>query len=183
MKQEQIIISQNSVNSKELYDIVYSNVTVVNLLLDQGLEEKDIHKDALGSYYADYYLAQVNNGGFSQFVYNTKWKKVVNDRVAYGLQQMKANKHLAFFNNKRVEIDKISTKDLETYFESEYFGDNEMRDTLNNLDDANATFYNMDEDITELNANWLKNHKDVQILSIDDMFLAVEKITGTKIER
>lgn len=182
MKQEQIIISQNSLK-KELYDVVYSNVTVVNLLLEQGLKERDMHKDALASYYVDYYLAQVQNGGFSQYVYNTKWQEIVNKRVAYGLEQMKATKHLALFNKKRKKLDTISPKDLATYFKSEYFGDNNMRDILNNLDDENDKFYNMEESIIELNAEWLKNHPDAQILSIEEMFLAIEKITGTKIER
>lgn len=180
-KQENIIISQNSVNSKELYDIVYSNVTVVNLLLDQGLEEKDLHKDALASYYADYYLAQVENGGFSQFVYNSRWQKIVNDRITYGLEQMGATKHLALFNKLREKVDAIPNDEIQKYFESEYFGENEMRDTLNNLDDD--TFFNLNENISDLNGMWLKNHKDVQILSIENMFLAIEKITGTKIER
>ena len=180
-KQEHIIISQNSVNSKDLYDIVYSNVTVVNLLLDQGLEEKDLHKDALASYYADYYLAQVENGGFSQFVYNSRWQKIVNDRIAYGLEQMGATKHLDLFSTLRAKVDAISGKELELYYESEYFGDNEMRDTLNNLDDDK--FFNLEENISDLNGIWLKTHKDVQILSIEDMFLAIEKISDTKIER
>jgi len=182
MKQENIIISQNSVNSKEPYDIVYSNITVVNLLLKQGLTGNDIHKDAFGSYYADYYLAQVENGGFSQFVYNSQWQKAVNDRVAYALEQMKATKHLALFNKMRAKIDAISEENLKAYFESDYFGDNEMRDIIS-AENASQTFYNLDENIINLNANWLKNHKDVQILSIEDMILAVEKISGKKVER
>ena len=178
MKQTKIIISQNSVNSKDLYDIVYSNVTVVNLLLDQGLDEEEIHKDALASYYADYYLAQVENGGFSQYVYNSKWQNIVNDRVALGLELMKATKHLDYFNKKRAVLDKIPSEKLNDYFASDYFGDNDTRDELN--DDV---FYNLDESISDLNAIWLKNHTDTIILSIDDMFLALEKIVGKAIER
>ena len=183
MKQEKIIISQNSVNSKELYDIVYSNITVVNLLKEQGLSENDIHKDALGSYYADYYLAQLDNGGFSQFVYNTRWKKIVNDRVAYALGEMKAVKHLALFNKTREKMDTISTEELNRYFESDYFGNNEMRDIIHDLENVSETFYNLEENITTLNAKWLKNHKDVQILSIEDMILRVEEISGKKVKR
>ncbi|HIP34208.1 MAG TPA: DUF4375 domain-containing protein [Bacteroidia bacterium] len=177
-KQTNIIISKKSVASKDLYDIVYSNVTVVNLLLDEGLEETEIHKDALASYYADYYLAQVENGGFSQYVYNTKWKDIVNDRVAYGLEKMGALKHLDYFTKKRAEIDKIPNTKLDTYFDSDYFGENQTRDNLND-----AIFINIEENISDLNGTWLKNHKDTNILSIEDMFLAIEKISGTKIER
>jgi len=40
MKQEKIIISKNSLESSEPSDIVYSNVTVVNLLLAEGWMSK-----------------------------------------------------------------------------------------------------------------------------------------------
>ena len=178
MKQKKIIISKNSIK-KELYDIVYSNVTVVNLLLDEGIKETDIHPDALLSYYCDYYQAQVENGGFSQYVYNSKWKDIVNERVANGLEKMGAVKHLAFFNKRKKAVEQIPKEKIDAFLANEYFGKkNETRDQLN-FDD----FFDIDENISDLNGTWLKTHPETIILSIEDMFSAIEQIVGHKIER
>jgi len=175
MKQKKIIISENSIK-KELYE--YSNVTVVNLLLDEGIEETDIHPDALASYYCDYYMAQVENGGFSQYVYNSKWQDIVNERVVNGLEKMGAVKHLAFFNKIKKAVKQIPKDKIDAFFANEYFGENETRDQLN-FDG----FFDIDEKISDLNGTWLKTHPETSILSIEDMFSAIEQIVGHKIER
>ena len=52
------------------------------------LEPEEVSHDALLSYYVDYYLAEVTNAGFAQFVYNTGWKPrvvaLVKDRSISG---------------------------------------------------------------------------------------------------
>jgi hypothetical protein len=56
-----------------------------------------VSHDALLSYYVDYYLAEVNNGGFAQFVYNTAWKPRVVALVKQGLSAIGALKHAELF--------------------------------------------------------------------------------------
>src|SRR4051812_5684805 len=68
MQPDAIVVSTKSFGSKEAEDIVESNVSFVNALFDEYLTGEEVHPDALRSYYVDYYLDQVNNGGFSQFV-------------------------------------------------------------------------------------------------------------------
>jgi len=178
MNQTKIIISEKSANSEVPYDIVSSNISVVNVLLEEGLREEQIHKDALASYYVDYYLAQVENGGLSQYIYNSKNQKIVNDRVAYGLEKINAVKHLQFFNEKISMLDKMPKDKVDDFLSGEYFGENQTRDELN--DDG---FFNIDEEIIELNSKWLKNHSDTIILPMEKMFVAVEEIVGHDVER
>ena len=45
MKFKNIIVSDKSNNSLDLYDIVYSNITVINLLREEGVEDSLIHPD------------------------------------------------------------------------------------------------------------------------------------------
>ena len=59
-----IVVSEKSLQSKEAEDIVESNILFVNALLGEYLTEEEVSADALRSYYVDYYLTQVNNGGF-----------------------------------------------------------------------------------------------------------------------
>ena len=65
-----IYVSQQSFDDEDEYEIVSSNIDLLNALLNEYLNEDEIHPASLQSYYVDYYHAQVHNGGFSQFVYN-----------------------------------------------------------------------------------------------------------------
>jgi len=82
---QSVIVSDQSFASTDPEDIIYSNVELVNALFEELLEEDEIAPDALRSYYVDYYLAQLENGGFSQFVYNSQWSPLTNGFIREGL--------------------------------------------------------------------------------------------------
>jgi len=173
-----IIVSENSFKDEEPYKIIGSNISVINVLREEGTEIDQIHDDAMLSYYVDFYLAQYNNGNFSQFVWNTKWSDELNDEIKIGLEKIGAIKHLALFNLQCEKVAQLSEEELNLFLESEYFGENKTRDLL-----KNDTFFDIDENLIELNSQWLKNHKDLWVLSIDDMFEEIENFVGHKIEK
>ena len=57
-------------------------------------------------------------------------------------------------------------------------GVNPVRDSL-----LNDTFFELEENLVSLNANFLKSHPDFQVLSVDEMFETLEEFVGHKIER
>lgn len=178
MKFDKIIVSKKAFENKDSYDIINSNITVINVLGDEGVDQNDMHEDAITSYYVDFYLAQCNNGGFPQFVYNTRWNDALNDIIEKGLQMMEAKKHLEYFINQSKNIEKISKEELDSFFESDFFGTNETRDKLK--DDS---FFSLEENLIELNSKWLKNHPDLVVCSIEEMYNQIENYLGRSIER
>jgi hypothetical protein len=53
------------------YDLVYAIVKYVDDVMREGVYHvRELPPAAMQVYHADYYLAQVNNGGHSQFIYN-----------------------------------------------------------------------------------------------------------------
>jgi hypothetical protein len=128
--------------------------------------------------YVDYYLAEYENGDFSQFVYNTGWDKELNDIVAKGLKLIGAAKSLALFESLCARVEALSQKDLQAFLQSEYFGDNPIRDSLND-----SSFYDLGEDIAALNAAWLRNQPNLLPLPIDDMYLRLEAFLGRALSR
>jgi len=70
----------------------------------------------------------------------------------------------------RVKINKFLKGKLE--------GVNPTSDLLNN--DA---FFEIEENLVTLNANFLKSHPDFEVLSVDDMFAALEEFVGHEIKR
>lgn len=174
---DKVIVSENSFKSTDPYDIIDSNISFINLLREEGFED-DLCPEAQISYYIDYYLTQVKNGGFSQFVYNSGWNDELIEVIRDGLKKMQATKHLAFFNQQVAVVNNYDELELAKFINGDYFGKNPTRDAFNN-DELN----HIKENLIELNASWLKNLPNLAVLSIEEMFQAAEKILGKEISR
>lgn len=174
---DNIIVSKNSVNSIDPYDIIDSNISFINLLKEEGFTGEFCH-EAETSYYVDYYNSQVKNGGFSQFVYNSGWNEELNTVIRAGLEKMHAKEHLAFFNQQAIIVDTYDEFELAKFLDSDYFGKNPTRQALNNDD-----FFKITENLVELNAHWLKTQPNLLVLTIEEMFTTAEQLLGKNLKR
>jgi hypothetical protein len=165
---QSVIVSDQSFASTEPYDIISSNIELVNALFGEHLRADEIPPDALRSYYVDYYLAQVENGGFSQFVYNSHWSPLMNGFIREGLAGMKAVRHLALFDESAALVDRLGADGLQTFLESDYFDDNAERDSL---DANNDRFSELSEteDLVALNAAWLRSLPNLRMMTADEI--------------
>ena len=176
---KQILMSENAHKGNDLYAVVNGNSKIISFMLNQDVSVEDIHPDALASYYVDYYFSQVNSAGFSKFVHASQWSAEMNASIAHGLKAMKSFKHLEFFISKQKEVNKIPSDKFQSYLDYNYVIDSPLREEL----DEDKTFYRIDDEIVDLNGQWLKEHKDTRVLSMDDIFLELEKILGRPITR
>ena len=170
-----IVISEESYNSEKEYEIIYSNIVYLNTLFSEYISLEEVSDDALKSYYVDYYLSQLNNGGFSQFIFNSGWK---NDTIRYirdGLKEMGATKNLDHFNRSVDILNGLGSERINEFLESEYFGTNEVRDILNTFDDV---FFSLqeNEDLVHLNAQWLKQYGKLEILTEEEISNKIRSI-------
>lgn len=178
MKLNGIVISEQSFNSEDEYDAIQSNIDYVNSLREQYINSEEISDEAHKSYYVDYYLAQINNGGFSQFVYNTGWDEAKIRFVRAGLNDMKAVRNLELFDNSAKILDELGADKIDEYLDSEYFGTNEERDILNAFNDL---FYELQksEDLIHLNSQWLKKHDELVVLNAKNLSEKIESIASS----
>lgn len=169
-----VVVSRDAFGSDEPYDLIESSIGFVNALMARYLRRAELSPDALRSYYVDYYLAQVNNGGFSQFVYNSGWDPQVVADVRDGLAAMGARGHRALFDRGAALVDGLGHEGLQAFFASEYFGDNAARDGLDAVSDA---FYDLSdrEDLVRLNGTWLRGLPHLVVLSAEEMQAEVER--------
>ncbi|MGJ4931374.1 DMP19 family protein [Bradyrhizobium sp. HKCCYLS2038] len=80
-------------------DLVEDVVDFVNWALESAyLVPGEIAPEAFWSYYADYYRAEVNNGGHSQFAFNSDMNETALDNCRRGLEAMGASDYLVIFN-------------------------------------------------------------------------------------
>lgn len=173
-----IIISETAFKSDNLQDVIHSNISVINLMREEGIDDDLIHEDAIMSYYLDYYTAQCAEGNFGQFVYNSGWDKELNELLEEGLALVGAEKQLEFFQQQSKKVRLMSSVKLNKFLKGKLEGVNPTRDLLNA-----QPFSAVEEDLVTLNANFLKSHPDTEVLSVDDMFAVLEEFVGHEIKR
>jgi hypothetical protein len=173
-----IIISETAMNSENLQDVIHSNISVINLMREEGIDDDLIHEDAIMSYYLDYYTAQCTEGNFAQFVFNSSWDNELNELVEEGLALIGAEKQLEFFQQQRKKVKLMSSVKLNKFLNGKLEGVNPTRDLLNT-----QSFLAIEENVVDLNANFLKSHPDTEVLSVDEMFAALEEFVGHEIKR
>src|SRR6478609_611690 len=76
---------ETAMNSDNLQDVINSNISVINLMREEGVNDDLIHEDALTSYYLDYYYSQYVTGNFAQFVHQSGWNTELNELIEEGL--------------------------------------------------------------------------------------------------
>jgi hypothetical protein len=173
-----IIISETAMNSENLQDVIHSNISVINLMREEGIDDDLIHEDAIMSYYLDYYTAQCTEGNFAQFVFNSSWDNELNELVEEGLALIGAEKQLEFFQQQRKKVKLMSSVKLNKFLNGKLEGVNPTRDLLNA-----QSFLAIEENVVDSNANFLKSHPDTEVLSVDEMFAALEEFVGHEIKR
>lgn len=142
--------------------LVESNRTYLELLAGEYIRDDEMNQDALRSYQVDNFLMEWENGGFSQFVYNTNWDPVVVKRVREGLEAMGAKRILKAFDKGAKMIEKLGKEALQQYLEGSYFqeeGEEEAEDPVDweAIDEALGKAADK-EDIAELHGKWLRTH-------------------------
>jgi len=173
-----IIISETAANSENPQDVINSNISVINLMREEKIDDDAIHEDALMSYYLDYYTSQYTQGNFAQFVYNSGWNKELNELIEEGLQLIGAEKHLELFQAQSKKVSLMSSVKLAKFLKGKLEGVNPIRDAINN-----DTFFELEENLVKLNAAFLKSHPDTEVLSVDEMFAVLEEFAGHEIKR
>lgn len=178
MEHNQIFISENAFNSPDPYQVILSNISVINVLREEGVEDGDLFDDALISYLVDYYFSQTAEGGFSQFVWNSGWSEEVNEMIAVGLALMQAPLHLAYFEKQQRRMKALSSIKTKKFFEQTYSEKNTIKTTIDD-----SSFITIDENLMELHSQWIKSHPQLKVLSIDALFVELETLVGHPIAR
>ncbi len=173
-----IIVSETAANSENPQDVINSNISVINLMREEKIDDELIHEDALMSYYLDYYCSQYTHGNFAQFVHHSGWNAELNELIAEGLALIGAEKHLELFEQQAKKVRLMSSVKLNKFLKGKLEGANPIRDLLNN----NA-FFDLDENLTALNAHFLKLHPDFEVLPVDEIFTTLEEFVGHEIKR
>ena len=163
-----VVVSTAAFAADEPQRIVVSNAAFVDALFAEFLTAEEIAPDALRSYFVQYYLAQMDNGGFAQFVYNSNWDPNVVAKVRDGLRTMGARMHQAVFLEGVTTVRQLGQDALDEFLSRDFWGDNPVRDRLDAVTEQFVKAGEV-EDLAARNAEWLRAHPKLQVLTRDEM--------------
>ena len=158
-------------------DVVDANVDVVNTMYAELLDVGEIAPNALRSYYVDFYLTQALGGGFAQYVFTAPEREDIDAYVRAGLENMGAAAHLDLFNRTVAAFEALSEEEADAYLD----GDADLDGGTDALDGGTAAVQLLEEldgefealleseDITALNAAWLRGQADLLVLDEEEL--------------
>ena len=169
-----VVVSFDSFRSTDPHDVVYSNVAFLNALFDNHVDVDEIPRDALRSYYVDYYFYQIRNGGFAQFVHQSGLDPDLVALIRDALKTIGAQQNLAVFNKGVSVAQSLSKAELTAFFKSDPFAPNAARDRLNSVNDA-LNALTETENLIELNSVWLRGLPNLQLKSAEELNAELER--------
>ncbi|AOT05334.1 hypothetical protein ASPU41_04140 [Arthrobacter sp. U41] len=164
---------RESINGSDA-DVVDANVDVVNAMYAELLDLGEIAPNALRSYYVDFYLTQSLGGGFAQYVFTAPEREDIDAYIRAGLEGMGAAAHLDLFNRTAAAFDSLSEDEADAYLDRDADlddGADVIPDAVRHLEELDGEFETLleTEDLTALNAAWLRDQADLLILDEEEL--------------
>jgi len=147
-------------------EVVDANVDVVNAMYEALLGPEEIAPNAVRSYFVDYYVTQVLDGGFAQYVLLSPDREELDAYIRDGFAGMGAHRQLELFNRATALFDSLSDQDADSYL---YAGLGEAvprAEGVKGMEILDEVFQDLleTEDITGLNASWLRSQDALLVL-------------------
>ncbi|WP_231941168.1 DMP19 family protein [Arthrobacter sp. U41] len=167
------VLPRESINGSDA-DVVDANVDVVNAMYAELLDLGEIAPNALRSYYVDFYLTQSLGGGFAQYVFTAPEREDIDAYIRAGLEGMGAAAHLDLFNRTAAAFDSLSEDEADAYLDRDADlddGADVIPDAVRHLEELDGEFETLleTEDLTALNAAWLRDQADLLILDEEEL--------------
>lgn len=169
-----ILLSEDALATNTALAVIQSNISVVNYLRHSDVGDDELHPDAFASYCVDYYYNTVKEEGLASFIHKTKWDLDIIEIIQAGLTAIGSVDHLAYFEKQMRQMKLFSKVKLAKFLQHPLEKGKEIAQLLENRS------FPM-EDLIQLNGDWLKQHPDTQIVSLEEMqaqllsFLAEEE--------
>jgi hypothetical protein len=177
--QQPVVLTTGSIEATD-EEVVDANVLVVDAMHRELLQTDEISPVAIRSYYVDFYLTQSLEGGFAQYVFTSLDRDETDALVRDGMASMGATAHLDLFNRTAEAFDNLSEEDAERYLDGALDDAEEPTEGVRALDELDGEFEELleTENITALNAAWLRGQKGLLVLDEGELAAHIERLVA-----
>jgi hypothetical protein len=177
--QQPVVLTTGSIEATD-EEVVDANVLVVDAMHRELLQTDEMSPVAIRSYYVDFYLTQSLEGGFAQYVFTSLDRDETDTLVREGMASMGATAHLDLFNRTVKAFDDLSEEDAERYLDGALDDDEEPTEGVRALDELDGEFEELleSENITALNAAWLRAQDGLLVLDDRELTAHIERLVA-----
>lgn len=177
--QQPVVLTTGSIEATD-EEVVDANVLVVDAMHRELLQTDEMSPVAIRSYYVDFYLTQSLEGGFAQYVFTSLDREETDTLVRDGMASMGATAHLDLFNRTAEAFDNLSEEDAERYLDGALDDDEEPTEGVRALEELDGEFEELleTENITALNAAWLRGQEGLLVLDEDELAAHIERLVA-----
>lgn len=177
--QQPVVLTSSSIDGTD-EEVVESNVSVVDAMHTALLRPEEMSPVAIRSYYVDFYLTQALEGGFAQYVFMTLNRERTDALIREGMTGVGATEHLDLFNRATAAFDALSEEDAEHYLDGALDDTEETPGAVLRMEELDGEFEELleRENITALNAAWLRGHADLLVLNDEDVAGHIQQLVA-----
>ncbi|WP_461188089.1 DMP19 family protein [Arthrobacter sp. Z4-13] len=174
-----VVLTSSSIESSD-EDVVEANVSVVDAMHTALLRTDEMSPVAVRSYYVDFYLTQALEGGFAQYVFTAVDRAETDTLIREGMAGMGATTHLDLFNRSIEAFDDLSEEDEEHYLDGGLDDSQETPDGVLRMEELDGEFEELleTENITALNAAWLRGRPELLVLDDEEIGAYIEGLVA-----
>ena len=177
--QQPVVLTSSSIETTD-EEAVEANVSVVDAMHTALLRTEEMSPVAVRSYYVDFYLTQALEGGFAQYVFMSIDRAETDTLIREGMAGMGATAHLDLFNRTVEAFAALSEEETEQYLDGGLDDTDEAPDGVLRMEELDGEFEELleSENITALNAAWLRGQADLVVLDDEEVGLYIQRLAA-----
>ena len=177
--QQPVVLTSSSIETTD-EEAVEANVSVVDAMHTALLRTEEMSPVAVRSYYVDFYLTQALEGGFAQYVFMSIDRAETDTLIREGMAGMGASAHLDLFNRTVEAFGALSEEETEQYLDGGLDDTDEAPDGVLRMEELDGEFEELleSENITALNAAWLRGQADLVVLDDEEVGPYIQRLAA-----
>jgi len=181
--QQPVVLTSSSIEGRD-EEVVEANVAIIDAMHNALLATEDMSPVAVRSYFVDFYLCQALEGGFAQYAVMAAARSTMDTLVREGMAGMGAGAHLDLFNRAVDAYDALTAETAAAYLDG-IDGIGAVPDGVFRMEELDGEFEELleRENITALNARWLRAQADLLVLDDEEVGPYIQRLAATLVPR
>jgi hypothetical protein len=181
--QQPVVLTSSSIEGRD-EEVVEANVAIIDAMHNALLATEDMSPVAVRSYFVDFYLCQALEGGFAQYAVMAAARSTMDTLVREGMAGMGAGAHLDLFNRAVDAYDALTAETAAAYLDG-IDGIGAVPDGVFRMEELDGEFEELleRENITALNARWLRGQADLLVLDDEEVGPYIQRLAATLVPR
>ena len=164
-----VVLTSSSIHGRD-EEVVEANAAIIDAMHNALLGADRMSPVAVRSYFVDFYLCQVLEGGFALYAVMAAARTTTDALVREGMAGMGATAHLDLFNRAVDAHDALTAETAQAYLDGPG-GTGADPDGVLRIEELDGEFEELleHENITALNARWLRGQADLLVLDDEEV--------------